>query len=172
MSDRKATESRETTGTPEQELEAQYPALSRMLQLYFRHKGVQDPANLSQETILRAFRNVKDGTRTIYTTLRGYLFGIAFNVYREERKKRTDYSSDTLDVAHLEAAVPDPDRAIFLDQCLAHLSQAERELLYNYHTQKPEELALSLGISVEVLRVRYHRALEKVRDRMKSEDKR
>ncbi len=130
----------------------------------------EDAGELSQETLLRAYRYLRsyDPRRSF----RNWMFQILVNVWRSSGKKRLE--TETL----LEWAAADPaegpeaghDRSEARSQlmgCLDGLSRREREvfLLRDIEEMSIVETAQALGISPLSVRVRLSLARKKIRER-------
>jgi RNA polymerase sigma-70 factor (ECF subfamily) len=95
---------------------------------------------------------------------RSYLFGIAFNVLKADRRKRP--APDPL--ADVEVASPDadPDVALWVRRALAQLDSADREVLMlrEYEQLSYQEIADVQQIPINTVRSRLFRARMAMRD--------
>lgn len=103
---------------------------------------------------------------------RPWLFGVARNVMRRElvRDQRTAAATSELAVASERAgATPIPYDATVHD-ALAELTELDREIvmMLSFDGLAPREVASILGLSANVVRVRAHRAREKLRATLRS----
>ena len=114
---------------------------SKSLRAYFRYsKAYQDADELTQETIVRAMKNWKEGRLGEIRTaddLRKYLHGIAFRVLREFWRDRNKHSELPVEIIDEKTDIgKDIDKRYqfwAVQQCLdAALDSRERDLL-EYH---------------------------------------
>jgi RNA polymerase sigma-70 factor, ECF subfamily len=126
-----------------------------------RMVGSRDVAEeIAQETFVRACAAALrfDGLSSVKT----WLFGIARNVVREHRRSRREEPGAVPErVAHQ----PDIATTLHLREALAKLGEDDRELvlLVDAIGFSPREMASSLGITDEAVRVRLHRARRRLR---------
>lgn len=131
---------------------------------YFQWCGSDVPDIDADETINRVTRRIYEG-QEIYN-LTGYIYGVAKLVHAESLKLRTrrqaldegsfvKLSKDELDLANYQDC---------LESCLAYLKPEDREVITEYYRHKKtakincrKQLAASLGISLNTLRVKMHR---------------
>lgn len=145
-----------------------YVQLRHDLSKLFRWKGCQDPDGLTDEVFDRVARKVHDVRPTYEGDPRLYFRAVANNVMKEYfRKIKTQVSLESAD--HLKEQVTatqddNTDRSDCLQLCLQELSSDKRELILAYYAKEKQakvehrnELAESLGIPVETLRVKVHR---------------
>ena len=117
--------------------------------------------DITSETFVRAW-SVRDGLRA--PTVKAYLFAIARNLYREDRRRswrRSELSESVEDVGpgpHAEAAARAELELVM--EALQSLPEADRAaLLMRAQDQMPyEEIAATLGLSLAAARVKVHRA--------------
>jgi RNA polymerase sigma-70 factor (ECF subfamily) len=93
---------------------------------------------------------------------RSYVFGIAFNVLMDWRRRARPY--EPLDV-DTPASSPDPDTAIWVRAALSRLEPEEREILMlrEYEQLSYQELADVLALPLNTVRSRLFRAREAMR---------
>jgi RNA polymerase sigma-70 factor, ECF subfamily len=116
-------------------------------------------------TLWRRFDGCPDGAE-----LRPWLFGVARRVIANQRRGERRRSAlgdrlvENLDRSALEAVAP-PDDTSSLAQAFASLSESDRELLslVAWEGLTREELAVALGTSRAVVRLRLHRASKRLR---------
>jgi RNA polymerase sigma-70 factor (ECF subfamily) len=103
---------------------------------------------------------------------RPWLFGVARNVMRREtaRDQRTAAASRELVVAaeRANATMKPPDSTVV--EAMAELSELDREIvmMLSLDGLAPREVAAVLGLSANVVRVRAHRAREKLRGALRT----
>jgi RNA polymerase sigma-70 factor (ECF subfamily) len=123
---------------------------------FFRRR-VDDRAlaeELCQETFLAVLTGA--GRYEGRGPFRAYLFGIAFNVLMDARRRHTH---EPLDVEQA-ATLPHPDAAIWVRQALATLEPEEREILMlrEYEQLSYQEMAQLLVLPLNTVRSRLFRA--------------
>jgi len=132
----------------------------------------EDAGELSQETLLRAFRYLRsyDPRRSF----RNWIFQILVNVWRSSGKSRPDGDALREWAAAHPAEGPEEEHARSeirsqLMECLDGLSRREREvfLLRDIEEMSILETAQALGISPLSVRVRLSLARKKIRERAK-----
>jgi DNA-directed RNA polymerase specialized sigma24 family protein len=136
--------------------------------LYFRSRGCLDPEDLADEVIYRAIRRLRQGV-DCSAGLKAYCRGIAKFVLIEERRRvRADLLSENVNLAERPAPqkLSDSEKAILVKDCLKFLSREEAKLLSVYYWQDRKELAASLGVTANCLRIRVSRLLFKLSQRM------
>lgn len=128
-------------------------------------------AAAAEDAVHEAFVRVLDG-RCHLDEARGQiewlLFGVVRNVAREHRKRAV------LDARLSQTSAPQdrtvtgaiPEHVLAVRAALDRLSDTDREVvvLSAYHGCTPKEIALALGHSALVVRVRLHRARRRLRD--------
>lgn len=124
---------------------------------FFRRR-VDDRAlaeELCQETFLAVLTGA--GRYEGRGAFRAYLFGIAFNVLMDARRRR--HTHEPLDV-ELAATLPHPDGAIWVRAALAKLEPEEREILMlrEYEQLSYQEMAHVLALPLNTVRSRLFRA--------------
>ena len=92
-------------------------------------------------------------------SFRSYLFGIAFNVLKADRRKAVSRRTAPL-LANQEAAAADPDTGIWVRRALESLDSGHREVLMlrEYEQLSYQEIAELLRIPVNTVRSRLFRA--------------
>ena len=146
---------------------ARYEELRISLMRIFRWRGCNAPEELADETLARA--TAKSVTETIGDVTR-FVHGIARLIVLEDyrRRSREEQVMREANVVRMPPAQNDP-RMDCLDECLAALPSAERELIVAYYSGSRSEkiesrrrLAASFALSVAALRVRAHRVRERL----------
>ena len=133
-----------------------------------RVREPEDAAEVISETfatLWRRFDSCPEGGE-----LRPWLFGVARRVISNQRRGERRRSAlgerlvENLDHAAFEAASP-PEDTSALARAFASLSEADRELLslVAWEGLTREELAVALGTSRAVVRLRLHRASKRLR---------
>ena len=116
---------------------------------------------LCQETFLAVLSGA--GRYEGRGAFRAFLFGIAFNVLMDARRRR--HPSEPLDVER-PAAAADPDGGIWVRDALAKLEPEEREILMlrEYEQLSYQEMAQVLALPLNTVRSRLFRARVAMRD--------
>jgi RNA polymerase sigma factor (sigma-70 family) len=146
-----------------------YLELRESLTNLFEINHCSDPQWLTDETIDRAARKVKEVRKDYKGDPRLYFYAIARNLIKEESKKIKKHAS----LADLDPPAPAIDetddetaemREACLRSCLKKLSAGKRKLIRSYYEKEKQakidhraEMAQELGIKVETLRVSVHR---------------
>ncbi|HEU0130248.1 MAG TPA: RNA polymerase sigma factor [Mycobacteriales bacterium] len=122
----------------------------------------QDAAEVVAETFLTLWRRFDDAPAG--DQLRPWVYGVArrtlANHRRGERRRTALTERLAADLAVLGEAVPAPEPDGSVTRAFAALSDSDRELLalVAWEGLTHEELAVALGVSRPVVRVRLHRA--------------
>ncbi len=147
---------------------ATYVQLRQDLANLFRWRGLHDPDGLTDEVFDRVAKKVRE-VRPVYEgDPRHYFRAVANNLVKENLKKIKAYVPlDGIDLPAEQVAGVEDARAVMedcLQSCLEDLSDHKRHLILAYYAKEKQakidhrnELAQSLGISVETLRVKVHR---------------
>jgi DNA-directed RNA polymerase specialized sigma24 family protein len=149
---------------------ARYRDLHRRLVNFFRWQCVREPEEQADEVLDRVLRKVQDGERI--ENLPAYVHGVARLLLLEARKKSSRQeealravraTSEDAFEPRLEHDDAERQQQCF-EQCLAMLTPANRELILRYYSgergakiEARRELAASLGMDLNALRVRAHR---------------
>lgn len=136
--------------------------------LYFRLRDRELAKDLMQETFFRAWEYVAKGK--MVENLRAFLYQIAKNVLVDEfRKKKTSSLESLMEEgfqpeAKSQGMAEKIDGAQALDM-LRTLKDEDREIIILRYIDDltPQEISEISGDSVNVISVRLHRALEKLR---------
>ena len=122
--------------------------------------------DLTQETFIALMKSAP--RYEVRAPFRSFLFGIAFNLLSEERRRtRPPASADAL--AGLAADAPDLDVVMHVRQAIAALDPIDRDvlLLREFETLSYAEIASALGIPVNTVRSRLFRARMAVREKLR-----
>ena len=158
--------------TPEERFTALFDATHRPL-LAYAVRRVADPADAADvvaETFLVAWRRLDDVPTGDHA--RPWLFGVArrvlANLYRGERRRHA--LADRLREGLSEIATPDRSELSDVEIALARLGDDDRELLrlIAWEELARDEIAIALGVSRATVRVRLHRARQRLLEQMAS----
>lgn len=150
-----------------------YLELRQTLASVFRRRGRPDPDLLVDEVMDRLFRRVVDGLEVQSAYL--YARRIAQLVLMESLRPTDPLTSiDDVVISESPDQVEEQERRKQIDnllsKSLAQLSEIDRSLVLDYFTgeraakiKNRRELATNLGIPMEVLRVRVHRLVKRLR---------
>jgi len=139
-----------------------------------RLESLHDAQDAVQETCLRVLRGLDSYRPT--APFEHWVFTIAANVIRDMARRRAVRQSATLPT--LDVEVLRPDQALEQGDELARIRRALERLepedsapliLHLIHGVPPKEIAAHLDIPVEHLRVRFFRAIRKVRRALEKE---
>jgi DNA-directed RNA polymerase specialized sigma24 family protein len=145
-----------------------YEILRRKLIRIFEWRGSPLPEDLADETFDRVARGLAKGLVIQSTDPYSYFCGVAYRVHQEQVRKRARMDSvfENGDWQHFyppaEEDTEDP-RLGCLRRCLDRLSVEQRRLVLGYHAgedriRSRQQLAQSLGDSLNALRIKVHRA--------------
>jgi RNA polymerase sigma-70 factor (ECF subfamily) len=135
-----------------------------------RTQTLEDAADCLAETFLVAW-DKRDRLPSQLDEARPWLFGVARNVLRRDRKRDTRASTAKAELAReLDGAqrqIPDDDP---VSGALLKLSPIDREIIemLAWDRLAPREVAAILELSPNVVRIRAHRARLKLREELKS----
>jgi RNA polymerase sigma factor (sigma-70 family) len=153
-----------------------YERIRRRLVKLFECRGVPLPEEAADETMDRVARRLAAGEQIHAAEPAAYFYGVARNVLRELWAQQRERRVGPELVPELAPATPPTDlerhsedaesRAACLSKCLATLPLETRRLVMDYYQQGGgaskiagrKELAAKLGISINTLWVRAHRA--------------
>lgn len=141
-----------------------YEAIRRRLIEMFAMRGVAEAEDLADVTIDRVARKSPELMGTYVGDPVPYFFGVARLVLQESQRGQSARVPVTSE-ADVTGGVGDPEQTNkCLEKCLGQLSAGDRELIMQYYvfdeTSRPirrKDLAQSLGISVNALRIRASR---------------
>jgi len=139
-----------------EELFARYSA--PLFGFFCRRLSSPDRApDLTQETFLAVIHSaVRYEPRS---SVRSYLYGIAFNLLLAERRKQNRRPESALN-GDGPSVQPSPDISVWVQQALAKLEETEREILMlrEYEQLTYDEIARLLRIPVNTVRTRLYRS--------------
>lgn len=144
-----------------------YQETFEMAARYFgaRVRNKADVEDLLQEFYLKLYRSLKNYTEM--GSFYAFFYSTARSVYLDFLRKR-DFEVSYEDLSY----IPDSrngfevsENKIDVENALTKLKEDEREiiLLYFYDGLKNEEIAEIMGISLENVKIKKHRALKKLR---------
>lgn len=159
-----------------------YALMWSKLERFFRIRGCSLPEELADEVMNRVARRVYEGEEIRLETFAEYFYGFAHNVLREfQRRPETAFSSlDSLvpseqpshnpnDLAQLASDKLDTEyRLGCLESCAGKLPPETRALIVSYYQEEGvkiasrRNLAESMGIPINALRIRAHRIRAKL----------
>lgn len=127
----------------------------------FGSRGCAEPEALADETINRVAKRVEEISKTYSGDQALYFYGVANKIYMEQLRKQKP----------IERLPPVPDmddyeeEYVCLEGCIGHLPARSRDLVLQYYEHEPQDkivqhqrLAERLGIGLNALRIRAHRA--------------
>ena len=127
----------------------------------FSARGCAEPDLLADETINRVAKRVAKISQTYEGDPALYFYGVANKIHMEQLRKQRP----------IEAPPPVPDlddyeeEYVCLEGCIGHLPASSRELVLQYYDHQQQDkiaqhqrLADRLGIGLNALRIRAHRA--------------
>ena len=152
-----------------------YELIRLKLLKYFEWRNCEVPEELADETLDRVARRLGEGEQIRAGDLMLYVYGVAHNVLLEFWK-RQQREHDTAPVEPSTAAPFDEQdewekeaRLTCLRRCLMNLPDDTRELLTRYYQdggrvriETRQDLARTLKIPMNALRIRIHRIKEEV----------
>ena len=156
-------------GPNREEAAEKYEAIRTRLIHIFNYRRCSDPEDLADLTFDRVCEKLDEITPVYQGDPARYFYGVANRIYYESFRHRAP---------ELPVAVPDPDIEVkhsCLEECLALLSQEDREMVLEYYRGKGQEmivnrkkLAEGLGISLGALRSKILRLRIKLDECIKS----
>ena len=142
--------------------------------MFLQQNRRMDAENAADETIKRAVAKIGEGT-DILQGVPAYCFGIAKNVILEMRRERVPEELNEaamLPKGRSGGSLLPPEQLVLVDQYMAELPPADRELFLKYHTEDREQLAASLGLNANSLRIRVCRIRESIEPRLNAKKSR
>ena len=138
---------------------------SRLIQFFRGRNGAAVANDLAQETLRRGLARLAAGADIYAKDPASFFFGIAVNVKREGYRAAARHAAAPLE------GVPEPgtvdfrnvETSIYLNECLSLLTPDEQEVLVRYYREDPKELAQTLRMTDQALRVKVHRTKRKLR---------
>jgi DNA-directed RNA polymerase specialized sigma24 family protein len=148
-----------------------YEDIRRRLLKLFEWRGCLAPDECVDRTMDRVARRLAEGAAIHVTDPYQYFHGVAVNVLREHWRTPGRRYEELSAAAESVMPAPEPrdeEAAAFertltcLEACLARLPAQTRALLLAYHAEpdriaRRQQLAASLGIALNALRIRVHR---------------
>ncbi|HEY0744489.1 MAG TPA: sigma-70 family RNA polymerase sigma factor [Chryseosolibacter sp.] len=126
----------------------------------------------AQDTFIKAYHHLKSFNREAKFST--WLYRIAFNTaISYKRKHRHDFQSiETVVISHAgesEGPLEKNDKKRFLNQAMAKLGEADRTALSLFYLQEfsLEEIAEIMSMQANTVKVRIHRARQRVADELK-----
>lgn len=127
----------------------------------FGSRGCSEPDILADETINRVAKRVEEISKTFEGDPALYFYGVANKIYMEQLRKQKPIERLPL--------VPDLDdyeeEYVCLEGCIGYLPARSRDLVLQYYEHEQQDkiaqhqrLAERLGIGLNALRIRAHRA--------------
>lgn len=127
----------------------------------FGSRGCAEPDLLADETINRVAKRVEEISQTYEGDPALYFYGVANKIHMEQLRKQKPIE--------ILPPVPDlddyEDEYVCLEGCIGHLPARSRALVLEYYEHKQQDkiaqhqrLAERLGIGLNALRIRAHRA--------------
>lgn len=151
----------------------EYESIRRKLTSFFRWNRCRDAETLADETIDRVIRRSQE---LKVDNIHAYINGVARNVFLEARKHSARFTFDnSIDPASWDVPCEEEEEEYILEfrmqclkSCIESLTPLERRLILDYGplqkgVEKRKQLAESLGITLENLRVQVFRARKKLR---------
>lgn len=133
-----------------------------------RSSGGSEADELTQETFLALLQAV-DRYEPI-APFRTYLFGIAYNILRADRRTMARTRTDPLESGRHVAPGADPDAALWVQRALETLDPGEREILMlrEYEQLTYQEIAELRRIPINTVRSQLFRARMAMRDALQA----
>jgi DNA-directed RNA polymerase specialized sigma24 family protein len=148
----------------------------RSLLSYFCCHRAVSPDDMAQETLTRVLEWLERGNNIDGDSgFQKLCYGFARNLQRESNDKRKQSEPLDFDVpagANTTLGLNSRESGILLNELLAQLSPADRELLLAIEVMNPAILALRLGTSVPRLNVKVFRVRRRVRKLMECQQAR
>jgi len=156
----------------------QYEIIRQKLVKLFEWRGCPHPDECADETFNRVAQKICEGTMIWADDPYSYFHGVALNVLREYWRSAEQATKSLEEIAQVQGLPVDPEYILLrdveqkekdrllecLDQCLQNLPPESLHLITMYHqgeeaTDKArrKELAQSLGIPLNALRIRAYR---------------
>jgi DNA-directed RNA polymerase specialized sigma24 family protein len=135
------------------------------LMAFFRWSRCESPEDETQETTLRALKQLNDPKTLIDVPLQTYVNGIARNVLRESRRRRRETPMDPSGEQFSKlSATPrlTEDEKILVQEFLAQLSAEECSFILEFHRIGAEELGKRQEVTANAVRIRAHRIHKKL----------
>lgn len=150
----------------------QYEIVRRKLERFFEWRKVEPADYYADETINRAVRRIAEGE--VIQNVGSYIYGVARMVHMEALREQEhgavpfEDAPQALKQESPQPVEPEP-RVICFDQCLDSLPAENRKLIVGYYQEERrakielrQELADSLQIPLNALRIRAHRIRQRL----------
>ena len=150
----------------------QYEIVRRKLERFFEWRKVEPADYYADETINRVVRRIAEGE--VIQNVGSYIYGVARMVHMEALREQEHGAVPLEDAPQaLKQESPQPvepePRVICFDQCLDSLTAEHRKLIVGYYQEERrakielrQELADSLQIPLNALRIRAHRIRQRL----------
>jgi DNA-directed RNA polymerase specialized sigma24 family protein len=156
----------------------QYEKIRRKLVKLFEWRGCLDAEACADETFNRVAQKISEGASIWTNDPYSYFHGVALNVWREYRRTAEQTANTLKEVAQIQDFLVDPEDLLLqetkerererqlecLNRCLQNLPPESIYLITKYHhgdeapdKARRKELAQSLGIPLNALRIRAYR---------------
>lgn len=144
---------------------------------YFRLYSKEKAHDMAQEAFMKVWQYLSEGKKV--DNLRAFLYKVTNNLIIDSVRKKKESSLDALaedgfepvDTHHpnLDAQID----GILLTETLQSLSEEYRDVIYMRYIDnlQPREIAEVLGESVNIISVRIHRGLKKLKQIMEEKEK-
>jgi DNA-directed RNA polymerase specialized sigma24 family protein len=142
-----------------------YKQLRLKMTKFFSWRQSEDPESLADETITRAAKNIAAGEEIRAENPYPYFYGIAKNVFRENLREK-EKRGELVDKMAEQTSSPSRDREDCRKQCLEKLQPEKLLLLKQYYIgdESRENLAKTLNITLNALRLQVHRIKQELRE--------
>jgi len=150
-----------------------YNQLQEKLVRFFRWSGCSPPEEYAQETLNRVARKIAEGK--VVGDLNKYIHGILRHVRLEAARQQIREHAAGQRLTAFQTRPPDLERLEAQDRCLREcmqqLSAEDRDLIQRYlqgekgsKVENRARLAGQRGVSLNALRIRYHRVRNALRE--------
>ena len=133
----------------------------------FSARGCAEPDLLADETINRVAKRVEEISQTYEGDPALYFYGVANKIHMEQLRKQKPIETLPPPVPALDDYEEEYD---CLEGCIGHLPAGSRDLVLQYYEHEQQDkiaqhqrLADGLGIGLNALRIRAHRARQALR---------
>lgn len=156
----------------------EYERIRGKLIRIFEWRGCREPEELVDETMNRVAHKLAGGLEVRSEDPFRYFCGVAQMVFKEVLRKRRKRQDAMAEIRRTEPAAFEPetpgdedDRMVCLRDCMADISDRNRDLILEYYTgdgrgriRRRKKLADELGIAMNALRIRAYRLRNKLED--------
>ena len=133
----------------------------------FSARGCAEPDLLADETINRVAKRVEEISQTYEGDPALYFYGVANKIHMEQLRKQRPIEIPPPPVPALDDY---EEEYVCLESCIGHLPARSRDLVLQYYEHEQQDkiaqhqhLADRLGIGLNALRIRAHRARQVLR---------